>query len=55
MLRIHVSMKFTNQPVKRTPVILYLDTNPEHPIQGATDRSWHSGIRHITRERQGHD
>lgn len=39
MLRIHVSMKFTNQPVKRTPVILYLDTNPEHPIQGATDRS----------------
>jgi tRNA 2-thiouridine synthesizing protein E len=39
MLRIHVSMKFTNQPVKRTPVTLYLDTNPEHPIRGATDRN----------------
>jgi tRNA 2-thiouridine synthesizing protein E len=39
MLRIHVSMKFTNQPVKRTPVILYLDTRPDHPIEGATDRS----------------
>jgi len=39
MLRIQVSMKFTNQPVKRTPVILYLDTSPEHPIRGATDRS----------------
>jgi len=39
MIRIHVSMKFTNQPVKRTPVILYLDTSPEKPIQGATDRT----------------
>jgi tRNA 2-thiouridine synthesizing protein E len=39
MLRIHVAMKFTNQPVKRTPVILYLDTSPEQPIQGATDRT----------------
>jgi tRNA 2-thiouridine synthesizing protein E len=38
MLRIHVSMKFTNQPVKRTPVALYLDTRPEHPIESATDR-----------------
>ncbi|MGB5338672.1 MAG: TusE/DsrC/DsvC family sulfur relay protein [Gammaproteobacteria bacterium] len=32
-------MKFTNQPVKRTPVILYLDTRPEQPIQGETDRN----------------
>ena len=38
MLRIHVSMKFTNEPVKRTPVVLFLDTDPEHPVQGATDR-----------------
>jgi tRNA 2-thiouridine synthesizing protein E len=39
MLRIHVSMKYTNEPVKRTPVVLFLDTDPEHPIQGATDRT----------------
>lgn len=39
MLRIRVSMKFTNDPVKRTPVNLYLDTDPEHPIEGGTDRT----------------
>jgi len=39
MLRIQVSVKFTNKPVKRTPVVLSLDTDPEHPIQGATDRT----------------
>lgn len=39
MLRIHVSMKFTNEVIKRTPVILYLDTDPEHPVEGVTDRS----------------
>ncbi len=39
MLNIHVSMKFTGQPIKRTPVLLYLDTDPEHPIEGSTDRS----------------
>ena len=39
MLRIHVSMKFTNEPLKRTPIVLFLDTNPEQPIQGATDRT----------------
>ena len=38
MLRIHVSMKFTNEPVKRAPVLIYLDTDPEHPIKGSTDR-----------------
>jgi tRNA 2-thiouridine synthesizing protein E len=38
MLVVRVSMKFTNEPVKRTPVILYLDTDPEHPIAGTTDR-----------------
>jgi tRNA 2-thiouridine synthesizing protein E len=39
MLRIHVAMRFTGEPLKRTPIVLYLDTNPEHPIQGNTDRS----------------
>jgi tRNA 2-thiouridine synthesizing protein E len=39
MLRIHVSMKFTNEPLKRTPVVLFLDTDPEHPVQGTTDRT----------------
>jgi tRNA 2-thiouridine synthesizing protein E len=38
MLRVHVSMKFSNQPVKRTPIVLFFDTDPEHPVQGATDR-----------------
>ncbi len=38
MLRIRVLMKFTDEPVKRTPVTLYLDTDPQHPIEGATDR-----------------
>jgi tRNA 2-thiouridine synthesizing protein E len=31
-------MKFTNEPVKRTPVVLVLDTNPDNPIQASTDR-----------------
>lgn len=39
MLRIHVSMKFTKEPVKRTPVVLFLDTQPEQPIAGSTDRT----------------
>jgi tRNA 2-thiouridine synthesizing protein E len=39
MLSIHVSMKFTDEPLKRTPIVLYLDTSPEHPIQGNTDRT----------------
>jgi tRNA 2-thiouridine synthesizing protein E len=39
MLRIHVSMKFTNAPLKRVPVVLNLDTNPEHPVQSSTDRT----------------
>jgi hypothetical protein len=30
-------MKFTNELVKRAPVILSLDTDPERPVQGATD------------------
>lgn len=38
MLHIRASMKFTREPVKRTPVTLYLDTDPDNPIQGATDR-----------------
>jgi tRNA 2-thiouridine synthesizing protein E len=39
MLRIRVSMNFTNEPLKRTPVSLILDTDPAHPIEGATDRT----------------
>lgn len=39
MLRIQVSMKFTNEPVKRTSVVLYLDARPEHPVEGTTDRT----------------
>jgi tRNA 2-thiouridine synthesizing protein E len=38
MLRIHVSMKFTHDPVKRTPVTLFLDTDPDKPVHGSTDR-----------------
>ncbi|MDV3239710.1 MAG: TusE/DsrC/DsvC family sulfur relay protein [Gammaproteobacteria bacterium] len=38
MLRIHVSMNFTHEPLKRTPVSLVLDTDPTHPIEGSTDR-----------------
>jgi len=38
MLRIHVSMNFTHEPLKRTPVSLVLDTDPSHPIEGVTDR-----------------
>lgn len=39
MLCVNVSMKFSNQPVKRAPVSLVLDTDPDHPVQGSTDRS----------------
>lgn len=39
MVRIHVSMKFTHEPLKRTPVLLFLDTDPTHPIEGITDRN----------------
>ena len=39
MLRIHVAIKFTNEPLKRTPVALYLDTSPEQPVLGNTDRN----------------
>jgi tRNA 2-thiouridine synthesizing protein E len=39
MLKINVTMKFTNQPVKRTRVALFLDTDPEHPVEGSTDRT----------------
>lgn len=38
MLLIHVAIKFTNEPVKRTPVVLVLDTNPAHPVESSTDR-----------------
>lgn len=38
MLRVHVSMKFSHEPIKRTPITLYLDTQPETPIETSTDR-----------------
>lgn len=38
MVRIHIVMKFTGEPLKRTPVMLFLDTDPTHPVTGATDR-----------------
>ena len=39
MVRIHVSMNFTHEPLKRTGVSLVLDTDPTHPIEGSTDRN----------------
>lgn len=39
MVRIHVSMNFTHEPLKRTAVSLVLDTDPEHPVLGSTDRN----------------
>ncbi len=39
MVRIHVSLNFTHEPLKRTAVLLILDTDPDHPIEGSTDRN----------------
>ncbi|MEE9319546.1 MAG: TusE/DsrC/DsvC family sulfur relay protein [Granulosicoccus sp.] len=39
MLRVQVSIKFTNEPLKRAPVVLYLDTGPESPVESSTDRT----------------
>ncbi len=39
MLRIHVSMHYTHEPLKRTPVMLLLDTDPTQPMLGSTDRN----------------
>ncbi|MBI5041322.1 MAG: TusE/DsrC/DsvC family sulfur relay protein [Gammaproteobacteria bacterium] len=39
MVRIHVSMNFTHEPHKRTPVSLVLDTDPSQPVLGSTDRN----------------
>lgn len=38
MVRVKVTMKFKNEPAKRTPVLLYLDRDPDHPVEVATDR-----------------
>lgn len=38
MVRVHVFMKFTRHPFKRTPVRLYLDTRPSQPLESRTDR-----------------
>ncbi len=39
MVRIHVSMNFTHEPLKRTSVSLVLDTDPQNPVIGSTDRN----------------
>ena len=39
MVRIHVAMNFTHEPLKRTPVNLVLDTDSSHPIVVNTDRN----------------
>lgn len=39
MVQVHVSMNFTHEPLKRTPVSLVLDTDPQNPIVGNTDRN----------------
>ena len=39
MLEITVRMKYSNEPLKRTPVELRLDTAPDEPVTGATDRT----------------
>lgn len=38
MLEVHVSMRIRNQPLKRTPVTLFLDQAPETPQIASTDR-----------------
>lgn len=38
MLEVHVSMRIRNQPLKRTPVTLYLDHEPDAPQVANTDR-----------------
>lgn len=38
MIQVHVSMRIKNQPLKRTPVTLYLDHEPDTPRVANTDR-----------------
>lgn len=39
MLEVTVKMKYSGEPLKRTPVELRLDTAPDQPVEGATDRT----------------
>lgn len=39
MLEVTVKMKYSGEPLKRTPVLLRLDTAPDEPVSGATDRT----------------
>ncbi len=39
MLEVVVKMKYSDEPLKRTPIILRLDTAPDEIITGVTDRS----------------
>ncbi|KAA3623293.1 MAG: TusE/DsrC/DsvC family sulfur relay protein [Proteobacteria bacterium] len=44
MLDVTLRMKYTDEPLKRTPVELRLDTAPDRPLLGATDRT---GVAHF--------
>lgn len=39
MIRIYLSMKFTQEPLKRMDVAIVPDADPEHPVHMATNRS----------------
>ena len=38
MIRVHLTMKFTNEPLKRMDVAIVPDTDPEHPIHLSSNR-----------------
>jgi tRNA 2-thiouridine synthesizing protein E len=38
MLTVRVTMKMTGEPLKRTPVAVVLDTDPDNPLIASTDR-----------------
>lgn len=38
MIRVHLTMKFTNEPLKRMDVAIVPDTDPDHPIHMASNR-----------------
>lgn len=39
MVRIHITLHFTHEPLKRIAVKLVLDTDPTHPLETSTDRT----------------
>ena len=38
MIRVHLTMKFTNEPLKRMDVAIVPDTDPDHPIHMPSNR-----------------